>query len=865
MSDLTLLLLSLSLSGTVIAGLIFAVKALWKKNLSKSVLYYLWLIALVRLVLPFSFEGALLDRIYAGNSQTAVSAVTSVENATPITSSNSVFSVPAVSESSAVQIVEVVSTPAAVSAETAVETTTVPAETQTAAETTVKRSVGFMELIPYLWAAGFAAFCGFTLISYSIFTAKLKKVNRTADENIQNIAAQLGCKLKIHQNPLAKTPMLIGLFRQSIVLPDVIYTKNELVGALTHELTHKRRHDLLYKWFALFVNAIHWFNPIVWLVRREVSRDCELSCDEALIKNLQNDEKQIYGETLINLAAAHRYPAGVIATTLCEEKRTLKERLGAIMTYQKKGFKNKVMSCVLIVAVTASGMLMGACVPSQKHLAYPESISILKSDFFSYSSSDMNNAAKQQWLDEMAEHYGVQFKIYSDNKNYMESTDVSSESGATDSETTSSASEEQTTDTFTGLISVRTNSVLNSYVEYDSVMPLDEYLANNPTWNALPDDFKSLFEINGHIYAIPTSASQTYSVRIISNKALAATGLTVTDLDSFNNFAMTYLQEYGNAAIGSVSVRSTTDILNAYGLYTDYSGFTMFNYDPTADCFVDWLTKPAAIEALEYLRELYNTGVISVDYTPDYTKFENGLIASGYSQNYYIPTTFFYTEHENSTELYNLNSEYPQIIVSSVNGFAMTPDTPQPQETVNLLIDMLFGSQENYLECWLGSSDNYTLNSDGTITVNMVQNSDGDYIIPSLPSLTGGLPDIFPYSDADIYYGQDGVIDTSTDTYTGKLNAFLRQKSDAINSGEMIKIPLAYQLYQSMKSSTYYENKNAAYKLYLKYFQNAIFDSDQTVQEIVDEYRAAMLELGGNQMLDEMNAAIGKTTAYYYG
>ena len=186
----------------------------------------------------------------------------------------------------------------------------------------------------------------------------------------------------------------------------------------------------------------------------------------------------------------------------------------------------------------------------------------------------------------------------------------------------------------------------------------------------------------------------------------------------------------------------------------------------------------------------------------------------------------------------------------------MTVDTPQPKETINLLIDMLFGSEQNYLQCWLGSAENYTLNSDGTITIKLVQDSGGNYVAPAMPNLASDLSDIFPCSDADLIYNNNAE----------KNEARLKVLNDSLKNGLVVEIPLAYQM---IKSPTYDAGLTGTETdigfLYIACFFNAIYNPDKTVQQIVDEYKAAMLALGGNQMLDEMNAAIGKTTAYYYG
>lgn len=63
------------------------------------------------------------------------------------------------------------------------------------------------------------------------------------------------------------------------------------------------RHDLLYKWLTAAVTSLHWFNPLMYLVRREVARRCELSCDEAVLHTLDQRGRRRYGETLLALAA----------------------------------------------------------------------------------------------------------------------------------------------------------------------------------------------------------------------------------------------------------------------------------------------------------------------------------------------------------------------------------------------------------------------------------------------------------------------------------------------------------------------------------------------------------------------------------
>ena len=66
--------------------------------------------------------------------------------------------------------------------------------------------------------------------------------------------------------------------------------------------------------------SIHWLNPLMYFVKKEINHACELACDEPVIKNLNPSEKQAYGNTLISVVAESKYPFGVLQAAMCEEK-----------------------------------------------------------------------------------------------------------------------------------------------------------------------------------------------------------------------------------------------------------------------------------------------------------------------------------------------------------------------------------------------------------------------------------------------------------------------------------------------------------------------------------------------------------------
>ena len=334
-------IITMSITGSVIAIILFILKPLVRNRLPKSVQYYLWFVVLVALVVPISRFIVLPD---------STSNVPAISKAVDwyVVSNEDIFEQirPYEAENSDGFIGIPESNMAEVEA-------LIPA-------TWVPEAVDWFRLSHYI---GVIIYLAFIYCSYNAFTSKIKRRNTTAATEENAVLAELCGNRRIpllYRNPLAATPMLVGVFHPAIILPDREYTNEQLRAVLLHELTHLRRKDVLVKWLTVLVSALHWFNPIVWLVRREIDRACELSCDEAVIRNLDTDGKQNYGETLLYVAADSKTPHAVLSTTMCEEKKALKERLGAIMKSKKHTRLAIIVSAVLIITIGGTAVVLGA-------------------------------------------------------------------------------------------------------------------------------------------------------------------------------------------------------------------------------------------------------------------------------------------------------------------------------------------------------------------------------------------------------------------------------------------------------------------------------------------------------------------------
>lgn len=159
-----------------------------------------------------------------------------------------------------------------------------------------------------------------------------------------------------------RSPMQAGLLRPMVLLPDENGGEEVLRAAFLHELTHYRRLDLCYKWLAEAAVCIHWFNPLVWLLRRELGRACELSCDEGVLRRLDEAGRRAYGAALLALARpAPGETKHNMTLAMSRDGEQLKERLYAIMKFQSRGKLTVTAAVGVAAALCLCGVLAGAC------------------------------------------------------------------------------------------------------------------------------------------------------------------------------------------------------------------------------------------------------------------------------------------------------------------------------------------------------------------------------------------------------------------------------------------------------------------------------------------------------------------------
>ncbi len=170
---------------------------------------------------------------------------------------------------------------------------------------TPKLSIKLLDLLAYAWLVGMCIYLIIVISSYIVYIIRKHKKAIMITENavLNEIKKELKIKrhIKIRMSPDIQSPMLVGVLFPVIYIPCREIPDENMRMVFLHELTHYKRKDLIIKWLSLFVNAVHWFNPLAYLLCANVSEACEVSCDMAVTKNMSDTEQKIYMKTILDL------------------------------------------------------------------------------------------------------------------------------------------------------------------------------------------------------------------------------------------------------------------------------------------------------------------------------------------------------------------------------------------------------------------------------------------------------------------------------------------------------------------------------------------------------------------------------------
>lgn len=381
MNELLKIILSLSLSGSILILILLLLRPLLRSQMSWRWQYYIWLLVIARLLLPLTPAASVTGNLFRQAENRIVQTADSdsaADGGHPIQSDHTAGSGrSAQSNDTADSGRPTQADHAAGAGNTAHSADTVGSSQAAANGTEPADSPGTLSAIPVGHITGdlLPALCALWLVTalllfvrkVTIYQSFVKYVNAgSAPVDDIAILERFGQIIKeqhvhgtidLRVNSLVSSPLLIGFRHARIILPTIDLPADDFYYTVLHELTHYRRRDMFYKWLVQLTVCLHWFNPFVHVMAREINRLCELSCDERVISTFPDNLRKSYGDTLLNaIGTGGTYRDAAASVTLHESKELIKERLDAIMNFRKipKWIKN--------TAVLLTGILVGGAV-----------------------------------------------------------------------------------------------------------------------------------------------------------------------------------------------------------------------------------------------------------------------------------------------------------------------------------------------------------------------------------------------------------------------------------------------------------------------------------------------------------------------
>lgn len=347
--------LSMSFSGGLLILALFLGKRFLENKISRQWQYYIWLVVILRLLLPFGPETNLMGKTYRAMDQAITRTAPSSQYHSSLNTSENSFAY----VDGFIQNNEKIDSP--------IENAYSPAEDLKTAHPL--QDIGSL-LTDHVWLIWLVAALVLMIRKVTIYQSFIRYIKAglapVSDvemlDRLSVIAERSGINrpIELCVNPLISSPLLIGFFHPCIVLPSVDISEKDFQYIALHELTHYKRRDMFYKWLVQVTVCLHWFNPFVHLMSREIIKACEFSCDEAVLAKMGSDNAQEYGKTLLDaMAAVGRYKENLGAVTLSENKRVLKERISAIMKFKERSKAVKFLTVTLTLCIILGAAFVG--------------------------------------------------------------------------------------------------------------------------------------------------------------------------------------------------------------------------------------------------------------------------------------------------------------------------------------------------------------------------------------------------------------------------------------------------------------------------------------------------------------------------
>ena len=348
----------ISLQASLLVVLVLSVQWVFRAKLTARWRYAMWLVVVVRLVMPFAPESGLsIFNLVQSARQPLQDAVTSLQMAAaPPRQIPSLLpdDVPAdkLSETQ----------PPAVEAAIPSSPATTPEVTSRMELSAVLAAVE--RWFPVAWfvvALGMAMRLGIGCYGLSSRVCRQRPITASSVLNLLEDCKedmQIHIPIDVVMSPVVKTPALLGFIRPRLLLPErmlEIFSEAELRHVFLHELAHLKRGDVFVNWVINMLQVLHWFNPLIWLAFARLRAEREVACDALALMVNKRQQREDYGETIIKLvefSSQSNWLPGAVG--ILEAKGGLKRRIRMIAAFDRSAYRWSALAVMVLLVLCAS-------------------------------------------------------------------------------------------------------------------------------------------------------------------------------------------------------------------------------------------------------------------------------------------------------------------------------------------------------------------------------------------------------------------------------------------------------------------------------------------------------------------------------
>ncbi len=182
----------------------------------------------------------------------------------------------------------------------------------------------------------------------------------------------LGIKrdIRLLMQEAVAVPCLMGAIRPRLAVPArLLSSRSQVRQILLHELIHFKHFDHIVNFLLNVLNAVYWFNPLVWVAFRQIRRDMESCCDESVLGRVGEEARQSYIETILSYAGKGDEPRYQVTMGFASPVKHMKKRIENMFATQKKTKKGIVAVALLLVATLGFACFTTACAPLTETIA----------------------------------------------------------------------------------------------------------------------------------------------------------------------------------------------------------------------------------------------------------------------------------------------------------------------------------------------------------------------------------------------------------------------------------------------------------------------------------------------------------------